>query len=344
MFGSICAQQDNLGDIAIRRLFFETFAENKTPLVLLTHRMPQTYIEAFELSGDVTLVSNPVFFQLNLFFAAISGRANLAYAPGPHTLSDAPKALAKAMLMLVNILLIKMTGGVVVTAGRAVRGDAPLAKCLEKLLIRLSKAYVVRDTVSASVVGRPLTFAPDIALGHMKAARTENRGVIACSFRSDTQVDVDTFERLVKNLDELGFKVVLVSQVARDDSQHLALAEKFELRSYLWLSKSHSEQQRIVDEIYSSSYAVVSNRLHGLIFGINCGALPVEYRFDGADKIRSTLASGFGEYIVVNNMPASDSPTEPLILAQDFSLRESEFEQAIRQAQASVHKVLSTLN
>jgi hypothetical protein len=312
VFGSICAQHDNLGDIAIRRVFFKGLEENDTQLILLTHGMPTTYVDLFGFSEDVELIASPFRFQLRLLQAALKGQADLVYAPGPHILKDSLPSLSKTLLMLLNILLVRSFGGSILTAGRALRGDGRVAKFLERILISLSKAYFVRDSVSAEIVGAELQAAPDLAFGQVITPRDGERRLIACSFRNDEPINTNTFEKVVRQLGSSGFEVVLVSQVKRDDFQHELLATQFGLDAYLWKSKSHGEQQAIVDATYAASFAVVSNRLHGLIFGITCGALPVEYRILSSDKIRSTLAPWFKSIPVIDDKNGTEFSLEDL--------------------------------
>lgn len=309
IFGSICAQHDNLGDIAIRRVFFNKFAADGYPLILLSRGMPRAYIDLFCFPSNVRLVPNPIEFQLRLLAAILRRRASLVYAPGPHILSDKPSALAKTLLLLINIALVRVSGGVIQTAGRALRGGGRMSAFLERRIISMSSLYAVRDSVSETVVGRSILIAPDLALGLERPSEpsTSPRRVIAFSFRSDKKVNIATLVPLVQGLRDGGYDVVLVSQVKRDDPQHLSLAGQLEIESFLWGSKSHSEQQTIVDSVYGSAHAVISNRLHGLIFGIVSGACPVEYRIGGSDKIHSTLAPWFGSFPIINDRFHADA-------------------------------------
>ncbi len=275
--------------------------ENGSQLVLLTHKMPPDYIDLFSFSDEVELISNPVRFQLRVLHSAFKGQADLVYAPGPHILKDSLTGLAKTLLVLANIALIRSTGGVVQTAGRALRGSGRIAARLERKLVASSKLYVVRDAVSGSIAKANLSSAPDLAFGREIVPRTDKRLLISCSFRNDTPVNTATFGHVVRELKDSGFEVVLVSQVRRDDAQHERLAQEFDLRAFLWKSKTHSEQQDVVDSTYAASHAVISNRLHGLIFGITSGAVPVEYRIGSSDKIRSTLAPWFESVPVIRD-------------------------------------------
>ncbi|NSX38683.1 polysaccharide pyruvyl transferase family protein [Pseudarthrobacter oxydans] len=335
IFGSISAQHDNLGDIAIRSVFFRSLELSEVPLTLLTGRMPKSYVDLFDFSEKVELISSPIRFQMHLLKAAIKGKADLVYAPGPHLLSDSFACLAKTALMLANIALIRSTGGGVQTAGRALRGPGRMARYLERKLVSSSKLYVVRDSVSGSVIGLDLRSAPDLAFGRQIIPRTNPRGLVSCSFRSDTPINKDTFRRVVQKLTASGFEVVLVSQVKRDDFQHQKLAQEFALRALLWGENTHSEQQRVVDSTYAASHAVISNRLHGLIFGIMAGAIPVEYRIGSSDKIRSTLSPWF------KSLPVIEDDGQDILPEGIVEQVSEHFSAAVLQAQSKVNEVLA---
>lgn len=258
-------------------------------------------------------------------------------------LKDSASGLAKTLLMLVNIVLIRSTGGVVQTAGRALRGNGRIAAVLERKLISLSKLYIVRDSVSGTVVGSNLSSAPDLAFGREVVSRTEKRPLIACSFRSDTPVNTETFGRLVRKLSSSGFEVVLVSQVKRDDVQHEILAKEFDLRAFLWESKTHSDQQEIVDSTYAASHAVVSNRLHGLIFGITSGAMPIEYRIGSSDKIRSTLAPWFTSFPVIEDQVGRGRADSDAFAIEDLGQTNEEFNETVLSMRNLVEDQLSKL-
>ena len=343
VFGSIAAQHDNLGDIAIRRVFFQKYTDEGRSLVLLCKGMPTTYIELFNFSPHVTLVPNSIAFQLKLLWEALNRRADLVYAPGPHRLDDDPKAIAKTILMLANIALIRASGGVIQTAGRALRGNGRLSWILERQIVRLSRLYVVRDSASLALMENEVLHAPDLAFGMDRTARASNhpRKLVALSFRNDTNIDLDTFERLIASLKVHNFNPVLVSQVRRDDVQHEKLATKFGLEAFLWGKKSHTDQQSVVDSVYRRSFAVISNRLHGLIFGIMAGAIPVEYRIGASDKISSTVTPWFGSYPIISDQEHAPGANTETIQSLIEDLKD--FDQRVDSVRTSVDHTLAAL-
>lgn len=304
--------------------------------------MPQTYVDLFQFDDNATLVSSPLFFQLRLLAAVFRRRANLVYAPGPHIMMDNIRSLTKTVLMIGNVVLVRSSGGKVTTAGRALRGSGPIAKALERRIISLSEVYTVRDSASGDAVGAELIVAPDVALGAELQPTTTPRNTIALSFRNDTVILRPALRKLTSAFQSKGFQVVLVSQVRRDDEQHSALAKELDLEAILWEDRSHAEQQSRVEDTYGRARAVVSNRLHGLIFGITSGAIPVEYRTGDSDKIRTTLTPWFGAYPEVNgDHPVEDIDAEAIVSVVQDGL--AEFEQKRRHAQAKVNQSLDAV-
>jgi hypothetical protein len=111
----------------------------------------------------------------------------------------------------------------------------------------------------------------------------------ALSFRSDILIDPDRLGNLVETLRDEGLEPILVSQVKRDDVQHLRLAHALDIKVVSWDGRTHAEQLQRVQDAYARSRVVVSNRLHALIFGMQEGAVPVAMLDGNSDKLLSTL-------------------------------------------------------
>ena len=309
IFGSIAAQHDNLGDIVIRRTAFKAYLATGHEAVIFTGNMPHTYIDAFKFSERVTLTSNPVRFQLLVLSHSFARKAHLVFAPGPHIMSDTWRTLAKTSGLALTVALVRLTGGKVFVIGRALRGRAKISARLERAIARLSTTYAVRDNASERAISAPLERVPDLAFAHENnTASSEARTIVALSFRSDSQISVETLRPVANHCKSLGFRVVFISQVHRDDEQHARLANLLSVEAILWGEKSHLEQERVVEELYSQCQAVISNRLHALLLGAISGAQPVEFRVDQSDKIQSTLKPWISHISVLDNkeMPRVD--------------------------------------
>lgn len=291
IFGSIAAQADNLGDIAIRRVAVIGFIDAGYKPILFTGAMPQEYIAAFDFPESVKLVSSSLRYQLLLVEGLASRRADLLFAPGPTVLKDSVPHLLKSLMLLTVIGIIRLAGGRVYSLGRAIRGHGRLSRRLELVRKRLSAVYTVRDDSSRRYLGADVDFVPDLAFA-IPATTIDHgdREFVSISLRSDRPVSPHRIGEFIDRIREAGRHPLFVSQVRRDDDQHEELATYFKCESVLWGDRSHTDQYQRVLAAYSSSHALLSNRLHGILFGVSQNAFPVEW-FDGSNKIGTTLSS-----------------------------------------------------
>lgn len=290
LFCSVAAQHDNLGDIQIRRTILSYFSNRGYRLYVFIGSMPSEYVAAFEFSGDSILIRSKFEFIWTVLKVGRRGEGSLLFAPGPHKLVNSPRGVAKAIGMLIAVIFTRLSGGESFSLGRAFRGRAHVARFSERFISRLSTAYSVRDCVSSRYLGQEAQVIPDLAFSAVQSwAAAEDRPLVAISVRSDSCVDEEALSGLVRMSQEANMEVIFVSQVRRDDEQHRKLAFRFGVESVVWGENTHSEQWKRVLDVYSKAYAVVSNRLHALLFGVAQGAFPVELAVDESDKISSTL-------------------------------------------------------
>lgn len=307
VFYSLSAQPDNLGDIEIRKQVLEWLKEGGRPVVLFTGPMPQGYLDGFgDLSGFETH-SQSRDFELRLLCEALRGRAAVVLAPGPQIFGPTKLAI-RSLINLVNVLAIRARRGSAVAIGRSLRGTPSPGKVLDRSLIKLFSLYTVRDDVSAEAIGLKLTSYPDMAFGARDTSPTTGeRTQLALSFRNDRSVPPEYLIQLVREARKARLEPVLISQVRRDDEQHRRLGGLLGIRTQLWEEKTHVEQEEAVRALYRRSAFIVSNRLHGLILGMQCGALPVTYSEPGYDKLVSTVSG----VVSTLSWPSMDGP-EPL--------------------------------
>jgi len=290
IFCSIAAQHDNLGDIAIRQTAIEWLGDDTRQMVIYTGAMPPSYVEAFNLPASAQLVSSSRKFATKLLAACIRRNAHIVFAPGPFQLRPGRRSVSKSVVNLLNIIVVRLSGGHALALGRAVRGTAQPVLAIERLSIRLMDLFVVRDLASADAVGRPLRSAPDMAFGQALATlpRTD-RVFAAISLRGDRPVNLSLIETMLKKIRAASLVPIFVTQVMRDNDQHALLAEKYGAQFCGWDNESHSEQLLKVDAIYAQSHTVVSDRLHSLIFALRRGVFPIGLERARSDKLSSTL-------------------------------------------------------
>jgi hypothetical protein len=336
IFCSIAAQHDNLGDIAIRQTAIEWLDDESRKLVIYTGNMPRQYIEAFDLPTSALLISSGRKFAIAFLVACAKRNAHLVFAPGPFQIRPGRRALMKAVANLGNVLMVRASGGRAIAIGRAVRGKAQPGLALERLIISLVDLFIVRDVTSTNAVGRPLRTAPDMAFGQRLAEITvPARPYIAVSLRGDRPTKPELIETLIKMIRTSGHEPIFVTQVMRDNEQHVALAAQFGAELCSWTTESHSHQLRKVDGVYAASEAVISDRLHSLIFGMRRGATPIGLERIGSDKLSSTLG-----HLVPLTLLDPERDITPGDFALDFG---GQMRGDIEESVATAQRVLSSV-
>ena len=316
IFCSVAAQHDNLGDIEIRRNALRWFVESGAPIVIYTGKMPAEYIGAFDLDGDVRLISSALRYQTVLVARVLTRSASIAFAPGPQVFSNASRSLAKSLVNMVNVRLVRLSGGRAIAVGRSLRGSGNLALRIQRRTVKLFDVYAVRDDRSSDVIGLPLEESPDLAFDHnVTGAPWHDRKVVVFSFRSDRNINIDSLRAAVSSLQMDGYRVVFATQVLRDEAQHSSLASAVGAETYLWGDKTHKEQLEGLAQLYADARVVVSNRLHALLLGVQSGAVPIAATDEGSDKLSSTLKP----WLDYRSLPTSD-----LSSAADEALRISQ--------------------
>ncbi|WP_130176341.1 polysaccharide pyruvyl transferase family protein [Cryobacterium sp. SO1] len=291
VFYSVAAQWDNLGDIEIRNAALGWIRATDSDVIAFAGTMPPAYLEAFDIDERVRFVTNPVQYQALLWQYLVRRRASIVFAPGPQVFGPSIRAISKSLINLANVAAVRSSGGAVLAVGRSLRGHGRVARRVEAAVVAMFQLYVVRDTRSAQVLGEELAGAPDLAFAHTfsDAATVRGRTNVVISLRGDRPIAVDGLRVVVGHLRDRGLTPVLVTQVKRDDDRHRALGRELDVPTVLWGNHSHAEQLERARIAYAQAGAVLSNRLHALIFGIQHGAAPIAVLDRGSDKLTSTL-------------------------------------------------------
>lgn len=291
VFYSVAAQWDNLGDIEIRNAALDWIRGTGSNVIAYSGSMPAAYVAAFDVDERVRFVTGAVHYQALLWSHLVRRRASIVFAPGPQAFKPTLKAMGKSLINLLNVTAVRASGGAVLAAGRSLRGRGRLARRIEVAVVALFQLYVVRDTRSAAVLGQDLVNAPDLAFAHDfgPTASSGTRTDVVISLRGDRPIDVDGLHAVVDVFKSAGLQPVFVTQVKRDDDQHRSLAATFGVSAVLWEDNTHTDQLERARNAYANAGAVLSNRLHALIFGIQHGAAPIAVLDKGSDKLESTL-------------------------------------------------------
>lgn len=294
-FMSIAAAEGNLGDIYIRRAVTRLIDSADGSAAIYTGKMGQSYIAAFRLPPGWLVTNSPRRFLTAMIGACLRRRAVIIMAPGPTALASAAAPLAKKIGVVALLTAASLIGNPVMVLGRAVRGDSRASLLAERVMARISSIYLARDPFTADLVGVPARLAPDLGFAPTatEPAATptpEARGTVAISLRFDRDPQLDRVAQLVREWREAGLDPVFVTQVREDGPNHVRMAEALDVRCIDWPeNRTHQEQETAVTHEYSRCVAVVSDRLHALIVGARCGALPVIADSAGESKLHASL-------------------------------------------------------
>ncbi|WP_197478139.1 MULTISPECIES: polysaccharide pyruvyl transferase family protein [unclassified Rhodococcus (in: high G+C Gram-positive bacteria)] len=294
VFMSINAAPGNIGDIYIRRQVVRAFDRQGIGGVLYAGSMPAEYLDAFHLSGRWKLASSYTKFLLQLISSYATRRCVFVMAPGPAELGSRLAPTLKHVLVTLVILVGRVTGNRVLVLGRAIRVHSRVGVLFEKIIVRSSNMYVVRDSTSSDLLSeRKVQFAPDFAFGSKLESPNEeamDRIYASISLRNDRIVNPAAISDLVARIRSTGLIPRLVVQVREDQATSSALAALVGIDIVSWEEyTSHSAQEDVILSAYRESSIVISDRLHALIFGAISGSIPIIVERTGEDKLHVTL-------------------------------------------------------
>jgi len=296
---SASAQEENLGDLVLRRTMVSWLRSAGGAVHLYVGKMPEAYVAALGADGVRTYRSARSWTRA-LIAEALSRRTALVFSPGQQGLILRRLELGHALVNLLLAVCVRLRGGIVAKIGRSLEGRSRVMLTLERALATLSNMYVSRDSVTAALIRHRGRSMPDAAVGvYPEFARSADPRFLAMSFRHDRPVPLSLIERAKEICQEQNLDLIFVTQVWKDAPQHQRLAEQFEARHLDWQDRNHRTQLPEVMGTYSRSKYVISNRLHALILGWNVGALPLGYSAVDDAKIWSHMGELGLESLVV---------------------------------------------
>ncbi|MEY8579099.1 polysaccharide pyruvyl transferase family protein [Corynebacteriaceae bacterium 6-324] len=285
VFYSVAAQEDNLGDIAIRLRMLNWLKGSADVLIVYTGPMSESYLQPFGFDDRIDLTHSKPHILIKLLRALVQYRVFLVLPPGPSGFGGARNMLRSLATIVANLVL-NIGGGGILQVGTAYRGAGRISVKLHELKTALYHLCVVRD--SKSIASNRTLTAPDLAFEGWESTENLQRTRLSVSLRSDYEVDENVLQQFRTISENNGWKLTFVSQVQRDDARHRELALKYGADVISW-EGNHGAQFERVKAAYSESIAVLSDRLHGLIFSSNMGALPIALVHSGNDKLTSTF-------------------------------------------------------
>lgn len=307
-FVSCSAQDDNLGDLVIRRTAVRWIEDAGLDPHVLVSGVSRGFVDGLELRAGAVLYETTRPWIHALLDSSRRNPTTLVYTPGPQSLTASISHTGHAVVNAGLAAAVTRGGGHVVKLGRSMEPGSRFMLGLERFLLRRSSLYTVRDEESSVLLNDPrVEVAPDLAWAaelELELDRSEvvDRTRLAMSFRSDRSFDRAAIGELVAQAVTRGLVPTFVSQVKRDDEVHQTLAAELGCEVVGWpADRSDSAQLRTVMQAYQQSSMVVSNRLHSVIFGMAAGAVPVGLAGPGDTKIARTLAVvGLGHHVITS--------------------------------------------
>lgn len=305
VFLSVRAQHGNLGDFVIRRYVTDAVQAAGSQNHLLVKGVSKAFISGLDLSRDTFLYHSVRSWLLALIMSRLRGhRIALVYTPGPQSLK---KGLLLSVSQVVNLgvsILVRVINGDVLKVGRSLSKGGALSRAVERMQVRVSSRYTVRDVESKEALSSSRVIVrPDAGFAArvppIRPLEHVQRSLVALSFREDRRFDRSVLQELVRGLRSLNLVPVFISQVKRDDDYNSRLAAWLGTEHVRWPNSAGESAQLIrVFSLYGQSRAVISNRLHALIFGLRCGATPVGLSDPDDPKLAKSLgAVGLSRFV-----------------------------------------------
>lgn len=285
VFYSVSAQNDNLGDIAIRLRMLGWIRQSGAEVFVYTGPMSEEYLEAFDLSSDVTILRSKVDGFKMLLASLFRYRVFLVFPPGPSTFGGFKNTL-RSLGIVAAIFAVSAVGGGAIQVGTSYRNVGRGGRLVHKYMTALLRMCVLRDVNSFAADSSFV--APDLAFKSMEIPKPSSRFRLSVSLRNDYNVNVPLMRHCKQLADENGWRLTFVTQVERDGLNHHRLADQLGADLVCW-EGTHVEQFNRVKKAYAESVAVLTDRLHALIFSANSGAMPIALVHDGNDKLTSTF-------------------------------------------------------
>lgn len=284
-------QRDNLGDSVLRRPYLEHLRTLGTLHVYAGTN--DSYISGLGLKpADIVYRSRRTWLQALI---RNSVRRTVSYAINAGEIVLDRRYLAITAWQLPVSALVRAAGGSILALGIATRSQPRFATPALKATLSLATRIAWRDP-SSGVIRRESVM-PDWAFAlspqsSVSRSGLAERDVLAIGFRSDRPaLNEDEKFALVSLAEELSLRIVVVTQVERDEAANSILARDIGAETLAWPpGRTHAEQERSVRELYGRARLVISDRIHALIIGATEHALPVGYSTTSDEKIARTFA------------------------------------------------------
>lgn len=305
LFIPVVGQFTNIGDTLHRKILISWLKKDEVSLHIYVGKAPRSFVDALQLNPNDKIYSNIYKWLFHLVFSGFLSKKALVFNPGEMTFSS--KRLKSELLLFPFYLYLKLTGGIIIRPGVAVKSDLKLKnKKIWNFILKLSKRIYWRTNKSAQYF-RLGNVIPDLAFYNVDPKiNFDNKSFLTISMRGDRKFPTEKWFNAVNEfciLNKLQIKVV--SQVRMDNDRTIEIAKNLKAEYFIWEdSFSHNRQEEIVNKIYDHSKLVVSDRLHVLISAYTKGCIPANILTEQSNKVQDHF-----DVIQLNNVSLVESQT-----------------------------------
>lgn len=344
VFASAMGQYDNVGDTVLRRPFLRALREAR-PLNVFIGTRPDDYLSALGLSGDERLFRDSTAWRKAVSREMVRGGMTYAFNAGE---IEVTRPYAAHYLRLAPLLAAnKLRGGRAVHVGLGVRRPTRWIAAVRATL-RLCDAVSWRDDMSRQVVGVGRT-APDWAFAEgapndrldERAQSMSKPSLVFAPRYNGIQPDDEWCAHFARAAAALNLRIVVASQIYRDNPVAEELARKWDAEAVLWDDSDHSRQERKLRLAYSDARIVVSERLHALVIGATEGAVPVALGTNRTDKALRTIVGAGLAPLCITPTSGYNVALETLTTASGQSV---EVATGVRRARATLDELKARIH
>ncbi|WP_282856111.1 hypothetical protein [Pseudoclavibacter helvolus] len=274
-FVLLTGQDDNVGDVVLRRRFLRALADGAKTHVYVRTSSPG-FVESLTHGLDVEIYRDRNEWARKCLTGVL--RRGWVYAHNPGEIQCRFNLTRWNIPLIPLFAFARLRGNKVFSIGMGTRDDTKPWRYLWSAVARLSNVTIWRDSWSSQVFGTGET-GPDWAFDERleEVALGQERGTLLLSYRFDRASPSADFVAAVRRVaNARGLRPVVLSQVLRDNAPAKALADRLGCDAIVWEDGvSHLDHELIVRRAMAESEACISDRIHVLIMGLTEGSIPI---------------------------------------------------------------------
>ena len=334
-FVSLTGPAGNIGDALIRRETLDWASGTSDELVAYVGDAPDVWLTQLGLPNDAIVLRSKKSVPRWLWLLFTAPRHPVLVFEAGEIPLDRGNGV-RELVFLVETLIVRLKGGVVVRPPRGIRAPSQPALSIHRLAARLSQVTLWRDatTLATARTGR---LAPDIGFSAgVRPGRAWNeRTELLVSLRGTRPLpDAEWVRAVRESAERAGLSIRTVVQVREDEDRARELAEMLGGTFEPWGETDPLEQEERLRQRYDAARLVISDRMHVLVLAALSGAVPLELVPQPTGKITTAFAA-----IGLDGVSFDATTTDPTRLREVLDAtpeRADEVTDRVRAAEASL--------